>query len=49
METMTTPSAYAKDATTALHKVLRISPNHFDADGAAAVIEKGYKECDAGA
>jgi adenylate cyclase len=43
METMTTLSAYARDATAALHKVLRISSNDFDADGAAAVIEKAIR------
>jgi hypothetical protein len=40
---MTTPSAYARDATAALHKVLRITPGDFDADGAAAVIEKAIR------
>jgi adenylate cyclase len=40
---MTAPSAYARDATVALHKVLRIAPGDFDADGAAAVIEKAIK------
>ena len=40
---MIAPSAYAKDATTALHEVLRTSPNDFDADGAAAVIEKAIR------
>src|SRR5262245_21983630 len=42
-ETMTTSSEYARDATAALHKVLRIAPSDFDADGAAAVIEKAIK------
>src|SRR5262245_21012770 len=40
---MTAPSAYARDATVALHKVLRIAPGDFDADEAAAVIEKAIK------
>ena len=40
---MTTSSAYARDATAALHKVLRIAPGDFDADGAAAVIEKAIR------
>lgn len=40
---MTTPSAYAKDATAALYKVLHITPGAFDSDGAAAVIEKAIK------
>src|SRR5215813_4819781 len=43
MVTMTTPSAYARDATAALHKVLRITPADFDSDGAAAVIEKAIR------
>ena len=36
---MTTPSEYARNATAALHRVLHISPDHFDGDGTAAVIE----------
>ena len=40
---MTTSTAYARDATAALHKVLRIAPGDFDADGAAAVIEKAIR------
>jgi adenylate cyclase len=40
---MTTSSEYARDASAALHKVLRIAPGDFDADGAAAVIEKAIK------
>ena len=36
---MTTPSEHAKNATVALHSVLRISPDQFDVEGAAAVIE----------
>ena len=36
---MTTPSEYAKNATAALHSVLQISPDQFDVEGAAAVIE----------
>src|SRR5215472_2238974 len=43
MVTMTTPSAYARDATAALHKVLQITPGDFDSDGAAAVIEKAIR------
>src|SRR6476660_1389678 len=43
MPTMTTPSAYARDATAALHKVLRIAPGDFDEDGAAVVIEKAIR------
>jgi adenylate cyclase len=43
MATMTTSTAYARDATAALHKVLRIAPGDFDADGAAAVIEKAIR------
>jgi adenylate cyclase len=37
---MTTPSEYAKSATAALHKVLNIPPDDFDAKGAATVIEE---------
>jgi PAS domain S-box-containing protein len=40
---MTNPSAYARDATAALHKILPITPGDFDADGAAAVIEKAIR------
>ena len=36
---MTTPSEHAKNATAALHSVLQISPDDFDVEGAAAVIE----------
>src|SRR5215472_18405557 len=43
MVTMTTPSAYARDATAALHNVLHITPGDFDSDGAAAVIEKAIR------
>jgi adenylate cyclase len=43
MATMTAPSAYARDATAALHKVLHITPGDFDSDGAAAVIEKAIR------
>jgi PAS domain S-box-containing protein len=40
---MTIPSAYGRDATAALHKLLRIASSDFDADGAAAVIEKAIR------
>jgi adenylate cyclase len=40
---MTTPSEYAKDATSALHQILRISPRDFDAEGTAAVIEQAIR------
>jgi adenylate cyclase len=43
MATMTTPSAYARDATAALHRVLRSTPGDFDSDRAAAVIEKAIR------
>jgi len=39
----TTPSEYAKDATAALHQVLRISPGDFDAEGTTAVIERAIR------
>ena len=41
---MTTPSAYARNATAALHKALHIAPSDFDADGAAALIEKAIRQ-----
>ena len=37
---MTTAREYARNATAALHKVLHISPDDFDADGTATVIEQ---------
>jgi adenylate cyclase len=37
------PSEYAKNATAALHQVLRISPGDFDAEGTAAVIEQAIR------
>ena len=40
---MSTPSVYARDATAALHEALRISPGDFDADSAAAVIERAIR------
>jgi len=40
---MSIPSAYARNATAALHEVLRISPGDFDADSAAAVIERAIR------
>ena len=40
---MTTPSEYAINATAALHQVLHISPNDFDAKGTAAVIEQAIR------
>ena len=38
-----TPSEYAKNATEALHQVLRISPSDFNVEGAAAVIERAIR------
>src|SRR5262245_21742302 len=40
---MTTPSQYAKNATSAVHQILRLSPGDFDADGTAKVIEKAIR------
>ncbi len=40
---MTTPSEHAKDATSALHQILRISPRDFDAEGTTAVIERAIR------
>ena len=40
---MTTPNEYAKNATAALHQVLHISPDDFDAEGAIAVIEQAIR------
>jgi len=40
---MTTASAYAKDATAALHQVLRISPDDFNAEDTIAVIERAIR------
>jgi adenylate cyclase len=40
---MTAPSEYAKNATVALHEVLGISPGNFDANGAAAVIDRAIR------
>ena len=40
---MTTPSEHAKDAMSALHQILRISPRDFDAEGTAAVIEQAIR------
>ena len=40
---MTTPSEYAKNATAALHHVLHISPDDFDAEETAAVIEQAIR------
>ncbi len=37
------PSEYAKSATEALHEVLGISPGNFDANGAAAVIDRAIR------
>ena len=36
----TAPSEYTNNATVALHEVLGISPGNFDANGAAAVIDR---------
>jgi adenylate cyclase len=40
---MATPSEYAKNATAALHQVLRIAPGDFDAEGTAAVIDQAIR------
>ena len=40
---MTTPSEYAKNATATLHQVLHISPDDFDAEETAAVIEQAIR------
>jgi adenylate cyclase len=40
---MTTPSEHAKGATATLHKVLNISPDDFDAERTAAVIEEAIR------
>jgi PAS domain S-box-containing protein len=40
---MTTPREYAKSASAALHQVLRIPPDAFDADGTVAVIEQAIR------
>lgn len=40
---MTTTREYARSATAALHQVLHISPNDFDAEGAATVIEQAIR------
>ena len=42
---MMTPSEHAKNATASLHKVLHISPDDFDAEGTAAVIEQVIRAC----
>jgi adenylate cyclase len=42
-QAMTTPSEYAKDATSALHQILRISQRDFDAEGTVAVIERAIR------
>jgi adenylate cyclase len=39
---MATPSQYAKNATAALHQILRVSPDDFDAEG-TAVIEQAIR------
>jgi hypothetical protein len=39
---MATPSEYAKNATAALHQILRVSPDDFDAEG-TAVIEQAIR------
>jgi PAS domain S-box-containing protein len=50
---MRTPSEHAKNATGALHKLLQISPDYFDAEGTAAIIEEAIRNatraCTAGA
>ena len=38
-----TPSEYARNATATLHRVLHVSPDHFDAEGTAAVIEQAIR------
>ena len=40
---MATPSEYAKNATAALHQILRVSPDDFDAEGTAAVIDQAIR------
>jgi hypothetical protein len=40
---MRTPSEHAKNATGALHKLLQISPDYFDAEGTAAIIEEAIR------
>jgi adenylate cyclase len=40
---MTTPSEYAKDATSTLHRILQTSSADFDAESAAAVIEQAIR------
>jgi adenylate cyclase len=40
---MMTPSEYAKNATASLHKVLHVSPDDFDAESTAAVIEQAIR------
>lgn len=40
---MMTPAEYARNATAALHQVLRIPPGDFDAEGTAAVIEQAIR------
>ena len=40
---MTTASEYAKDATAALHQVLHISPDDFNAEDTIAVIEQAIR------
>src|SRR5262249_30377721 len=41
---MSIPSEHAKDATAALHQIFRISPQHFDVDGTAAVIDRAIRD-----
>jgi adenylate cyclase len=41
---MTTPSEYAKSATAALHKVLKVPSGNFDAKRAATVIEEAIRD-----
>ena len=40
---MMTPSEYARNATATLHRVLHVPPDHFDAEGTAAVIEQAIR------
>jgi PAS domain S-box-containing protein len=40
---MTTTREYARSATAALHQVLHIAPNDFDAEGAVTVIEQAIR------
>jgi hypothetical protein len=42
-QVMTTPSEYAKNATSTLHRILQTSSRDFDAEGAAAVIEQAIR------